>query len=97
MTRRRHDLNIAGSEPNRAWRPENYEELFHQELGKKLWAAFLAQQQGISLSCAFKKVNQPVGDPWLMLAEIALDAYAESEREFCNGCSRDEPSNTWTM
>ena len=45
---------------------------YHQELGQKMWAAFLAQQQGISLSSAVKKVGGPVGDLWLMVADFAL-------------------------
>jgi hypothetical protein len=32
---------------------------YHQELGQKMWAAFLAQQQGISLNSAVKKVEGP--------------------------------------
>ena len=43
----------------------------HQELGRKMCAAFLAQQQGVTLSTALKKVPDPVGDPWLIVAEFA--------------------------
>jgi hypothetical protein len=48
---------------------------YHQELGKKLWAAYLAQQQGISVASAIKKVDGPVCDEWLMVAELALLAH----------------------
>ena len=51
---------------------------YHQELGQKMWAAFLAQQQGISLNCAVKKVEGPVGDVWLMVAEFALQTCNDS-------------------
>ncbi len=44
---------------------------YHQELGRKMCAAFVAQQQGISLNTAMKKISNPVGDLWLMIAEYA--------------------------
>jgi hypothetical protein len=44
---------------------------YHQQLGRKMCAAFLAQQQGITLSTAFKKTPGPVGDLWLMIADLA--------------------------
>jgi hypothetical protein len=54
---------------------------FHQQLGQKIWAAFLAQQQGISLNTALKKVEAPVCDSWLMVAEFARHAYDASVEE----------------
>ena len=51
---------------------------YHQELGQKMWAAFLAQQQGISLNSAAKKVEGSVGDLWLMVADFALQSYNDS-------------------
>jgi hypothetical protein len=33
-------------------------------------AAFIAQQQGIKMDTASKKVEEPVGDRWLVVAEI---------------------------
>jgi hypothetical protein len=56
------------------------ESRFHQELGQKICAAFIAQQQGIALNTALKKVSPPIGDLWLMLAELTrlgCDDYAE--------------------
>jgi hypothetical protein len=54
---------------------KNTEELrrsaYHQELGQKMCAAFVAQQQGIALNTAIKKVSGPVGDLWLVVAEFA--------------------------
>ena len=44
---------------------------YHQQLGRKLCAAFIAQQQGIRLDTAHNKIEEPVGDLWLMMAEIA--------------------------
>ena len=44
---------------------------YHQQLGRKMCAAFVAQQQGITLSSAFKKTPGPVGDLWLLIAELA--------------------------
>lgn len=55
---------------------------YHQELGKKLWAAYLAQQQGISLASAIKKVDGSVCDEWLMVAELALLAYESRVGQF---------------
>lgn len=51
---------------------------FHQELGQKMCAAFIAQQQGIALNTAFKKTSQPVGDLWLRVAEFARRGFDES-------------------
>jgi hypothetical protein len=51
---------------------------YHQQLGRKLCAAFIAQQQGIALDTAFKKVPDPVADSWLVVAEFARDAAMKS-------------------
>jgi hypothetical protein len=49
----------------------------HQELGRKMCAAFVAQQQGITLNTAMKKVPDKVGDPWSTIAEFAERAVGE--------------------
>ena len=58
--------------------PKTFEKLrksaYHQELGRKLCAALVAQQQGIQMNTAFRKVEEPVGDLWLQLAETILEA-----------------------
>jgi hypothetical protein len=46
----------------------------HQQLGRKMYAAFVAQQQGIALNTAFKNTTGPVGDLWLMIAGHAEEA-----------------------
>ena len=51
---------------------------YHEQLGQKLYAAFLAQKQGISLNTALKKVRDPVSDAWLIVAEFARQAYNSS-------------------
>ena len=51
---------------------------YHQQLGRKMCAAFVAQQQGITLSTAFKKTEEPIGDLWLMLAEFAEQAVGKA-------------------
>jgi hypothetical protein len=33
-------------------------------------AAFIAQQQGIKLDTALKKIEEPIGDLWILMAEI---------------------------
>ena len=43
---------------------------YHQQLGRKVCSAFIAQQQGIKMDTAFRKVEEPVGDLWLLMAEI---------------------------
>ena len=52
--------------------------LFHMELGQKMCAAFVAQQQGITVSSALKKVPDRVGDVWLIVADFSLQAFNES-------------------
>ena len=51
---------------------------YHQELARKMCAAFVAQQQGVTLSTAIKKVHEPVGDLWLMIAELAERAVSKA-------------------
>jgi hypothetical protein len=50
---------------------------FHQELGQKMCAAFIAQQQGVALNTALKKTALPVGDLWLLLAELARQGFSD--------------------
>ena len=69
---------------------------YHQELGQKMWAAFLAQQQGISLSSAVKKVEGPVGDLWLMVADFALQTYNDSMERLLSRPT-DKQSKDWQM
>jgi hypothetical protein len=51
---------------------------YHQQLGRKMCAAFVAQQQGITLNTALSKVPDLVGDSWLAVAEFARQTGAES-------------------
>ncbi|HZU27895.1 MAG TPA: hypothetical protein VFA04_20355 [Bryobacteraceae bacterium] len=44
---------------------------YHQQLGRKFCAAFIAQQHGTRLDTAHNKIEEPVGDLWLIMAEIA--------------------------
>ena len=56
---------------------------YHQELGRKMCAAFIAQQQGVTLNTAFKKVPDPILDMWLIVAEFAREAWARDiEQQF---------------
>lgn len=43
---------------------------YHRQLGRNVCAAFLAQQQGIRMDTAVKKIEEPGGDTWLLMAEI---------------------------
>ncbi len=43
---------------------------YHQQLGRNVCSAWIAQQQGIRVDTAFKKVEEPMGDLWLMIAEL---------------------------
>jgi hypothetical protein len=56
---------------------------YHQQLGRKMCAAYVSQQQGITLSTAFEKVPDTVGDLWLMVAEVARQANAEEADLIC--------------
>ena len=51
---------------------------YHQQLGRKMCAAFIAQQQGVGLSTAFKKVPDPILDMWLVVAEFAHEAWTQN-------------------
>jgi hypothetical protein len=44
--------------------------LYHQQLGRNVCAAFIAQQQGTKLDTAYRKIEDPIGDLWLVMAEI---------------------------
>ena len=44
---------------------------FHQELARKMCAAYIAQQQGIALETALRKVSNSIGDLWFLVAEFA--------------------------
>ena len=41
-------------------------------------AAFIAQQQGMGLSTAFKKVPGQILDVWLVVAEFALEVRTQN-------------------
>jgi hypothetical protein len=43
---------------------------YHQQLGRNVCAAFVAQQQGTKLDTAWKKIEEPIGDLWLLMAEV---------------------------
>lgn len=43
---------------------------YHQQLGRNVCAAFIAQQQGIKLDTAWKKIEEPISELWLLVAEI---------------------------
>jgi hypothetical protein len=55
-------------------------------------AAYIAQQQGIGLDTAIKKVSDPIGDLWFLLAEFARDGCAGSAD--LNGPAALTPRNT---
>jgi hypothetical protein len=54
-----------------------------------LCAAFIAQQQGIALETAFKKVPDPIADTWLVVAEFARQAAMQSIDQNIAGVMRD--------
>lgn len=55
---------------------------YHEELGQKLFAAYLAQQQGISMNAALKQVTGPMADAWLFVAECARQAHNACVEKF---------------
>jgi hypothetical protein len=44
---------------------------YHQELARNMCAAYIAQQQGVTLETAIRKVSDPIGDLWFLVAEFA--------------------------
>jgi hypothetical protein len=54
---------------------------YHQQFGRKLCAAFIAQQKGIALDTALKKVPDPIAEAWLIVAEFAREAAMRSIEE----------------
>ena len=58
--------------------------LYNQQLGRKVCAAFIAQQQGIKLETALAKIEEPIGDLWLLMAEVI--------RQQCFKAAGDRPS-----
>ena len=69
---------------------------YHKQLGQKIYAAFVAQQQGISMNSALKKVGEPVLDQWLIVAEFARQAF-ESNVEALLGQVNMKPRIRWLM
>jgi hypothetical protein len=59
---------------------------YHQQFARKLCAAFVAQQQGITLGTALKKVPEPISDTWLIVAEFARQAAMENIDEQFGVC-----------
>jgi hypothetical protein len=49
---------------------------YHQELARKMCAPYIAQQQGVTLETAIKKVSDPIGDLWFLVAEFARQGCA---------------------
>ena len=58
---------------------------YHQQFGRKLCAAFIAQQQGIRLDTALKKTPEPICDTWLIVAEFARKAAMRDINEYVAG------------
>jgi hypothetical protein len=69
---------------------------YHQQLGRKLCAAFVAQQQGIALNTALNKVPDSIGDLWLRIAEFTRQAAVESI-DFVSSRQRVRRSTTSIM
>jgi hypothetical protein len=68
------NLGRAGVQTVQFQTSKSIEELrkssYHKQLGRNVCAAFIAQQQGIRLDTAHKKIEEPIGDLWLLMAEI---------------------------
>ena len=59
---------------------------YHQQFARKLCAAFLAQQQGVTLGTALKKVPEPISDTWLIVAQFARQAAMENIDKLFGAC-----------
>ena len=51
---------------------------YHQELARKICAAYIAQQQGVALGTALKKVSDPIRDLWFLAAEFVRQGCSAS-------------------
>ena len=49
---------------------------YGQGLGRKMSTADIAQELGITLDTAIKKVSDLIGDLWFLMAEFAREGYA---------------------
>ena len=56
-----------------------------QELARRLCAAFLSNQMGVSMATQYKKMPEDVGDLWYFLAALAGKLARESQQ----GVDRD--------
>lgn len=59
--------------------------LYHQQLGRNVSAAFIAQQQGIKMDTAYKKIDEAIGDLWLLMAEVIRQQCFEGAGGFAPG------------
>lgn len=65
---------------------------FHQELGRKMCAAYIAQQQGIAFETALRKIADPIGDLWFLVAEFTRQGCASSaDAEKSPAADQQEP------
>lgn len=51
---------------------------YHQQLGRNVCAALIAQQQGTKLDTTWKKIEEPIGDLWLSMAEVIREQYCKA-------------------
>ena len=60
-----------------------------KELARRLCAAFVSQQMGVSVATQYKKTPEDVGDLWYFLAALADKLARELARESQNALYRD--------
>jgi hypothetical protein len=66
---------------------------YHQQLGRNVCAAFIAQQEGVKIDTAHKKIDEPVGDLWLLIAELIRQQCFKAAGDVASFRMADTPSN----
>lgn len=59
-----------------------------KELARRLCAAFVSQQMGVSIATQYKKTPEDVGDLWYFLAALADKLARESQEAFYGDLGR---------
>ena len=59
-----------------------------KELARRLCAAYLSRQMGVSITTQYKKTPEDVGDLWYLLAALADTGVKENQAALCKDSRR---------
>ena len=59
-----------------------------KELARRLCAAYLSRQMGVSITTQYKKTPEDVGDLWYLLAALADTGVKENQAARCKDSRR---------